>query len=187
MAFLAQTWTTASCSSTARTRRSRTVLFVHAELLNDFKALTREIEAKLFSFHEQNRKQAQRDIEEYERSIPERIEAAETCQKTVSSKMDEEPAHKEVLEPFCKVVEVQTCSPADESGIKVGDLIVTYGSLNIFNHNSLKAIPEVTKNHIDAVFPVVLLRQGLKVELQVKPHFWSGPGILGCRFVEETK
>ena len=103
------------------------------------------------------------------------------------NKMDEESSHIEMLEPFCKVVEVQKGSPADESGLMVGDMIVTYGSLNVFNHNGLKAIPEVTKKHIDAVFPVVLLRKGLKIDLQVKPHFWSGPGILGCRFVEELK
>ena len=155
-------------------------------MLTDFKALTKEIEGKLFSFHEQNREQAQRDIEEYERSIPDRKEGMVAEPAKEQSKMVEESTHQELLEPFCKVVEVQKGSPADESGLMVGDFIVTYASLNIFNHNSLKAIPEVTKKYIDAAFPVVLVRKGLKVELQVKPHFWNGPGMLGCRFVEEV-
>ena len=157
------------------------------ELANDYKDLMREIEAKMFTFHAENRERAEKEIEEFEKNIQERKEEVPEEAPVVNvnpEKMDEEPSTTQIIEPFCRVVEVQIGSPAHESGFVVGDLVINFGSANIYNHNNLKAIAEVTKNHIDKVFPVVVARKGEKIELKVRPHTWNGPGILGCRFVE---
>ena len=149
--------------------------------MNDLRQIEKEISNNLFAFHAVNAEAVQKEIDEFERNIPDRNNKL----AMIEEKLEEEQHKKVHLEPFCKIVEVQIGSPAEEAGLKVGDKVLQYGQANYLNHNQLKYIPEITRNHIDKEFPVLVFRDGREVELKVRPHNWKGPGILGCRFIEK--
>lgn len=89
---------------------------------------------------------------------------------------------EKILRPFCKVVEVQKGSPADEAGIKLEDQIIEYGGVNYLNNNDLKKMAEVTWENVNKPVRIYLSRKCFELEFNVYPKTWDGPGILGCRF-----
>ena len=137
---------------------------------------------KLFSFHESTKDTAQKEIEEYEKQIAESASVVESQSMAVIAE-EPEPANSSKLMPFAKITEVVIDSPAYQGGAQVGDLVTQYGSLNCFNHNELKAIPEVTKNSLNKPLSIEVKRGSNYVALTVTPQAWKGAGILGCRFV----
>ena|SRR3990167_115546 len=157
----------------------------YTELMNDLKGLYAKMQEKLFAFHESNRQTAEREIEEYERNLVEK--QTQETEKSLQTIVEEPQMESGMLAPFAKIVEVAIDSPAYVAGIQVGDLVTSYGTLNCFNHNNLKAIPEVTRNSINQPLSVKVKRGDIHLQLEVTPQSWKGAGILGCRFVETTK
>ena len=101
-------------------------------------------------------------------------------------------------QPFAKVDRIASESPAEEAGMKVGDLVTLFGSVNANNHNRLRAlaklVPEVAGQ--GGTIQLVVLRsrtdgiQNMDYEdetkwethtLSLRPRPFSGRGLLGCR------
>lgn len=104
--------------------------------------------------------------------------------------------------PIAKVTSVTAGSPADEAvcvdfidlqskfvlfvsfsffqGLKSDDLITNFGSVNSSNFNSLNDIANIVKHSINQMIKVIVLRNETTSKIYLKPHSWSGPGMLGC-------
>uniref|UniRef100_A0A7S0UFW8 Nas2 N-terminal domain-containing protein n=1 Tax=Pseudo-nitzschia delicatissima TaxID=44447 RepID=A0A7S0UFW8_9STRA len=102
--------------------------------------------------------------------------------------------------PFAKINGIASESPAEESGMKVGDLVAVFGSVNAENHNRLRAlaklVPEVAGE--GRTIQLVVLRSRndehentdfddeTKWEnhtLSLRPRPFSGRGLLGCHII----
>ena len=148
----------------------------HSELLSDFHALTKQIEQELYKYHENTKELADLEIKRLDdiRDKKEKIEEEKTKKLREYGDLD--------FQPFCKITEVKKESPADKGGILVGDIITNYGEANYLNHNDLKYLIEITRNHMHQDLKISVLREGIAKELIIVPQPWDGPGILGCRF-----
>jgi len=101
--------------------------------------------------------------------------------------------------PFAVVDEISPESPAEDSGLRTGDLIVHFGPINYHNHRNLSAIAEIVPETAakGRELNVIVLRRrrmsvdhdvphtvetGVRVKKEVKlfPRPWSGRGLLGC-------
>ena len=80
---------------------------------------------------------------------------------------------------FCKVGQVQFGSPAEASGLRQGDILVSFGYVNHKNHENLSKIRDVVIANEDYPVNIVILRGIDKRELTLTPKKWSGPGLLG--------
>ncbi|KAL4456273.1 hypothetical protein ABPG74_014234 [Tetrahymena malaccensis] len=176
------------------------------ELNNDYKGLMVEIEKSLGDLHEEYREsgQAQRDLEEYEKNIEimKKTEAAEKAKKEFDEDMNDENINteikKNILIPFAYINEVVDQSPAFQAGVKLNDLIVSFGPVNHYNHKELQFLIETVKSNVNKEIPVQVLRKNNKIQqseqfyyknenyqlvhLTLTPRTWSGQGVLGCRF-----
>jgi 26S proteasome non-ATPase regulatory subunit 9 len=97
--------------------------------------------------------------------------------------------------PFARVDSVAAHSPAEQAGLKEGDLIVEFGYVNYMNHEHLQAIADVVPTAASDQKPILikLLRQqeeqlgsdGEQVVLSISlvPQPWSGRGLIGCHIV----
>lgn len=141
--------------------------------------MTKLIEEGMINWHSLTKEEAEQKIQEFEAS-----RAAEIEENQVT-----EEAHKMAIETaasnstaFAKITEVKKDSPADKGGLKVGDEIIEYGACNYLNHNDLKHMVEITRDHINQPLRVYIRRKCFEIGLTITPGPWSGPGILGCRF-----
>jgi 26S proteasome non-ATPase regulatory subunit 9 len=101
--------------------------------------------------------------------------------------------------PFAVVDEVAPDSPAEDCGLRPGDLIVHFGPVNYYNHRNLSAIAEIVPDAAakGRELTVVVLRRRrmsvdhdvphsvetgirIKKEIKLSPRTWSGRGLLGC-------
>lgn len=106
--------------------------------------------------------------------------SAPSIGKTSNTKNTEE----ENLEPFAKIDEVMPKSPAEKSGLKIGDKLLKFGSVKYRNHRNLQAIPDVVINNLNNKVIVVVKREGMSenVILNLIPQIWDGKGYLGYIF-----
>jgi hypothetical protein len=88
--------------------------------------------------------------------------------------------------PFAKINEIHEFSPAAKSGLKLNDIIVMIGPINYENHRDLQAVAEVVQRAFinNDTIDFLIERESEKVSVKVKPGYWSGNGILGCRIVK---
>ena len=131
--------------------------------------------------------------------------SSETSASTASASAAER------LEAFARISQVLDGSPSSDSGMKVGDLLLSFGGAVASNHRELSAIAEITRNSIGRPIQLRVRRTGdlagtpgttdaigaagaataeqntpaaeVEVDLSLTPHTWSGPGVLGCRFL----
>ena len=96
--------------------------------------------------------------------------------------MEEETA-EEIPKPFAKIDLVSDGSPAHDAGMKVGDLILEFGTQNAKNFKSLSDIAQLVKNSENRNVRVKLVRNGKIATLTLVPKKWSGQGLLGCKIV----
>lgn len=68
-------------------------------------------------------------------------------------------------------------------GLKVGDLILNFGSVNDENFSSLKDIASVVEHSLGGEVPISVFRNGTKIRLSLTPKKWAGKGLLGCNIV----
>ncbi|OKL60861.1 hypothetical protein UA08_03303 [Talaromyces atroroseus] len=92
--------------------------------------------------------------------------------------------------PFAKVNSVAPGSPADQAGLKAGDVIRSFGTVNWVNHERLTKVGEVVQQNEGRAVVVKIVRQnesGLGIrELSVSlipRRNWGGRGLLGCHLV----
>mmetsp|Transcript_21182 Transcript_21182/g.27282 ORF Transcript_21182/g.27282 Transcript_21182/m.27282 type:complete len:317 (+) Transcript_21182:141-1091(+) len=103
-----------------------------------------------------------------------------------------------VLYPFASVESVASGSPAEVGGLRVGDLIVRFGSANMSNNRNLKSIAELVPQAAadNQGIDVIVIRPNEKqiitpcelrlekgVTCKIYPCPWNGRGLLGCHII----
>ncbi|CAI9098838.1 OLC1v1035557C1 [Oldenlandia corymbosa var. corymbosa] len=86
-----------------------------------------------------------------------------------------------VSRPFAMVDEISEASPAAEDGLQLGDQVLKFGTVEYGENLLQRLAAEVQSNQGHAV-PMLILRQGAKVNLTVTPRAWQGRGLMGCHF-----
>ena len=86
--------------------------------------------------------------------------------------------------PFLEVAEVASNSPASEAGLKVGDQLVRFATIEHKNFEGLPQLAEMTRDNEDTLLLVDVVRAGELKEMTLVPHRWAGAGLLGCVLVE---
>ena len=92
------------------------------------------------------------------------------------------------LELKLLVDSVMEGSPAEVGGLKAGDIVVKYGSVDVATYMAedrtylLEDVNAVTKSSIGRPIRVEVVRGSESPILSLTPSKWSGAGILGCHF-----
>ncbi|KAG9143703.1 hypothetical protein Leryth_018861 [Lithospermum erythrorhizon] len=86
-----------------------------------------------------------------------------------------------VSRPFALVDEINEASPAAEDGLQLGDQVVKFGSVE-FGENLLQKLAAEAQGNQDRELSVVVIRQGVRVNITMTPRAWGGRGLLGCHF-----
>ncbi|XP_020083419.1 26S proteasome non-ATPase regulatory subunit 9 isoform X2 [Ananas comosus] len=94
------------------------------------------------------------------------------------SPVEEDPI---VRIPFAIIDEIVDDSPAAEDGLQLGDEIVKFGSVEIGDGLQAKLVSEAQSNQGRTV-PLIIIRHGSVMNLNVIPRQWRGRGLLGCHF-----
>ncbi|RZC35370.1 PDZ 2 and/or GRASP55 65 domain containing protein [Asbolus verrucosus] len=96
--------------------------------------------------------------------------------------MKSEPASRPVAHetPFAKVTLVTPGSPAEFAGLREGDGIVEFGSVNFTNFKNITDIAFVVQHSEGAPVNLKLKRVERFVTAQLVPRRWQGKGLLGC-------
>ena len=136
-------------------------------LSNDHKAIMTKIEEILISLHAQQANNAE--------------EAESSSVGTSGSGVH--PMDQDLPEPFAKVEFVNIGSPAQDAGMKSGDLVVEFGTYNNSNFKSLMDIGQLLTNSQNKNMRVKLIRNHQMITLTLVPKLWSGKGLLGCKMV----
>nr|XP_009861810.1 26S proteasome non-ATPase regulatory subunit 9-like [Ciona intestinalis] len=89
----------------------------------------------------------------------------------------------EVMEGFATLDLVSRDSPAEEAGLKVGDVIIEFGSVTSRNFQSIREIGEVVKHSVGRSLNIIVKRGETKLNILLTPHSWGGRGLLGCNVV----
>jgi 26S proteasome non-ATPase regulatory subunit 9 len=88
-------------------------------------------------------------------------------------------------EPFAVVDNVDSGSPAYDSGLRVGDQILSFGSVNSQNSAGLPDVPPVVRANVGLPIRVVVRRRNEDgpLALSLTPQTWGGRGLLGCHLM----
>jgi 26S proteasome non-ATPase regulatory subunit 9 len=84
---------------------------------------------------------------------------------------------------FAKIDVVSDGSPAQSAGLRVGDLVVQFGSVTADNFTTLQALAEVAAHSKDSSLAVRVIRAGAVKAVTLRPRQWSGRGLIGCNIV----
>lgn len=163
-----------------------------ATLENDHKEIMNQIETLVF------RHFARRSIDPSEKesvapspvlgSAPPRTNlpvANADSEEKVKEQVESEEAKAERLkeEAFARIASVSEHSPAFMGGLRIGDLVVSFGYVNQSNHEDLQAMRDVVVANEDCPVEVAVVRGDKVHYLSVVPTKWRGPGLLGCHFL----
>ncbi|XP_028822597.1 26S proteasome non-ATPase regulatory subunit 9-like [Denticeps clupeoides] len=134
-------------------------------LQNDHKAIMLRIEESLHRLHAQ------------ERAGPE------------GAGPRQEPMEQEAVlpPPFAHVDAVTPGSPAFQAGLRAGDEIIEFGSVNAGNFQHLQNIASVVQHSEGKSLGVAVVRSGQRVHFSLVPQRWSGRGLLGCNILPARK
>ncbi|ESN94209.1 hypothetical protein HELRODRAFT_68925 [Helobdella robusta] len=135
-------------------------------LQNDHKAIMKEIETQLHKLHHQSTKTSHSIV---------------TDLKQLGVVDDEK--NKNCSTPFASVGKVEAGSPADVAGLKSGDLLLQFGSLNVKNFRNLQDFAKIVQHNKGQSLHFVVSRNYQPLRLCVKPSEWHGPGLLGCNIL----
>ncbi|KAJ8286264.1 hypothetical protein GJAV_G00036430 [Gymnothorax javanicus] len=133
-------------------------------LQNDHKAIMLEIEEALHRLHAAEKARRAQDG-----GGPTQAEA-----------MEEEPS---LPAPFARVDAITPGSPASQAGLRVGDEIIEFGSINTGNFQTLQNIASVVQHSEGKALSITVVREGQTVHLSLTPQRWSGRGLLGCNIL----
>ncbi|KAF2862011.1 hypothetical protein K470DRAFT_256266 [Piedraia hortae CBS 480.64] len=90
--------------------------------------------------------------------------------------------HSDADIPFAVVDEVSEGGPAAAAGLKVGDKVTAFGSVDWTKADKFKLIQaEVMKNPPNVAIVVKIMRMDKKEDVMITPKSdWGGRGSLGC-------
>jgi len=152
-----------------RTTRARIIL-----LKNDYKDLMGRIEKGLHAHHA---------------AMAEAVQNGTATSSALDSTAGSSAAA--TLEaPFAKVNSVVAGSPAESAGLKAGDSIVKFGTVDWTNHEKLSKVAEAVSHNEGLPVNVKVLRastsggraQEVSMQLTPRPN-WGGRGMLGCHLL----
>ncbi|XP_060894910.1 26S proteasome non-ATPase regulatory subunit 9 isoform X2 [Labrus mixtus] len=132
-------------------------------LQNDHKAIMVEIEEALHKLHA--REKAKREQDE------------------AGARGDAMELQVTLPPPFARVDAVTQGSPACGAGLRVGDEVIEFGSVNTGNFQNLQNIASVVQHSEGKPLRVSVIRAGQKAQMSLTPQRWSGRGLLGCNIV----
>lgn len=132
-------------------------------LQNDHKAIMVEIEEALHKLHAREKAKQRQD-------------QAEAQEEAMEQQVTLPP-------PFARVDAVTDGSPASGAGLRVGDEVIEFGSVNTANFQNLQNIASVVQHSEGKPLRVTVIRVGQKVQMNLTPQRWSGRGLLGCNIV----
>ncbi|XP_063231515.1 26S proteasome non-ATPase regulatory subunit 9 [Bacillus rossius redtenbacheri] len=127
-------------------------------LMNDHKALMRQIEQGLVTIHSQIRESG-------------------------GAGVSAAPRRRESSTPIARVNFVSPDSPAERAGLVADDLIVEFGSVNSDNIKTLQDVAAVVKHSVGRSINLRVLREDRLLSLTLTPGTWSGRGLIGCNIV----
>lgn len=146
-----------------------------AVLRTDLKQLVQRIDTDMQQLHQSTRTTA-------------------TTTATTKTKEAEDDDQNVNIAPFARVNAVAPDSPAAESGLRNGDLVLRFGSLTRteIDTHGLKMLGEFVSHRVNQ--PVYILVQRTshagnkseRVQVKLTPRVWSGRGYLGCHLVPFT-
>lgn len=156
-----------------RTTRARII-----RLRNDYKSLMSRIEEGLHSHHAQARNTAS-------------TQPASASSNQSSSTANQAAPESSTLEvPFAKINSIVAGSPAEDAGLKVGDKICGFGSVNWMNHEKLSKVAETVQRNEGREIVVKIQRSSSnsagseEFQLHLTPRRdWGGRGLLGCHLL----
>jgi len=97
-----------------------------------------------------------------------------------------------VLPPCFAAIDLVTeGSPADQDGIKVGDRVAIFGSVNVDNFGALSDVGREVRQNQGKQVRVKVVRNWTEehpasaevVTVKLVPREWSGRGLLGCNII----
>lgn len=140
-------------------------------LLNDHKAVMKDIERSLHAYHAQvSRNGAAATVNGHASHATETTD----CQLRGAHGSASPPL------PFAVVGNVENGSPAQEAGLSAGDKIVNFGSVNAGNFTDVTAIAGVVQHSVGKPVSVLVKRNTEMLPLLLTPKQWHGRGLLGC-------
>ncbi|OWZ00095.1 26S proteasome non-ATPase regulatory protein [Phytophthora megakarya] len=89
------------------------------------------------------------------------------------------PEERDLL-PFAVVESVQRDSPASSAGLQSQDQVLRFGTADASNHRQLAAVKDIVQRNINNSIRVLIRRDTEVLALELTPHSWNGPGVLGC-------
>ncbi|KAL1991123.1 hypothetical protein VTN49DRAFT_5627 [Thermomyces lanuginosus] len=137
--------------------------------------------------HKEVMKHLETKLHEHFASLRESGAASTTSSDIPLSATESRPP---VETPFARVNSVADGSPAAEAGLKAGDIVRTFGSVNWVNHERLRKVGEVVQQNEGRPLVVKVTRksedgEGTRdISLILTPRRdWGGRGLLGCHLV----
>nr|CAB3265248.1 26S proteasome non-ATPase regulatory subunit 9-like [Phallusia mammillata]CAB3265249.1 26S proteasome non-ATPase regulatory subunit 9-like [Phallusia mammillata] len=130
-------------------------------LQNDHKSLMKQIENGLVEFHSQNAGK----------------KAAPTPIASQQTSTDAQ------MQPFAAIDLISRESPAEKAGLKIGDVLVQFGSVSKRNFTGMATIANVVQHSKDKTVNVTVIRDEQRVSISLVPRQWEGRGLLGCNIV----
>eukprot|EP00347_Sterkiella_histriomuscorum_P014366 403361144 len=153
-------------------------------LQTDHCTVMKQIEEGLLNLHDDYKTNNINEPGEEIKSSSNEDVKMETMSQT-SSASQSQMMQNEVKIPFAWISDVIEGSPAQDSGLKMGDAIYRFGNINHDNHENLNAIVELVKSSLNNPIQVKVLRKNLfggseDKEISFVPREWGGRGYLGC-------
>ncbi|CAM1302412.1 PSMD9 (predicted) [Pycnogonum litorale] len=136
-------------------------------LRNDFKEKMLQIERGLHAVHKKDRE----NVSMEELKIKNRDTAKRDSQ----------------MKSILRVDEISHGSPADDAGLKIGDEIISFGSVNWDNFQNMKSIADIVQHSVEKKIKLTIKRGDSTVNVTLTPKSWSGRGLLGCNIVPLKK
>ncbi|CAL8248559.1 unnamed protein product [Merluccius merluccius] len=133
-------------------------------LQNDHKAIMVDIEEALHKLHAREKSKREQD---------------ESQQGQAEAMEQDAP----LPSPFARVEGISQDSPACRAGMRVGDEVVEFGSVNTGNFRNLQNIASVVQHSEGKPLRVSVIRDGKPTQMSLTPQQWSGRGLLGCNIV----
>jgi len=150
-------------------RESRNLLY---RKQTDHVNIMKKIEEGLYTVHAEAKRQKELKLQQVRVQVPQQ-------QKSQSEQIQS----KANMKPFARISGVIEESPASKAGLKHGDLLLQFSTVNYTNHNQLKGLANVVKFSENTNISVTVLRGDLNLELVLIPQKWEGKGLVGCTFV----
>ncbi|KAG6490706.1 hypothetical protein ZIOFF_052016 [Zingiber officinale] len=154
-----------------------------AELQNDYKDITGQIEKNLQVLHSLNKQRQSRSKGEDSWLLMTEQRREKDWDQTSygnlpqGSPMIEDPV---LRVPFAIIDEIADDSPSAEDGLQLGDEIVKFGNVQMGDELQARLLAEAQSNHGNPIH-MEIVRQGVLMHATVTPRAWRGRGLLGSR------